>query len=213
MQVLQVYESQVIYLDCVLFPIVLGFFFPWSEWLVISLVSLTESVPCLFSRELIMPEEMHAIFLCYGLLLTRDSKLFIINLISLRAISSNVAGVLSIKDQICWFVSLKDYLLEKCCLSRKKIVFMSYCIYLFIFIYFYYIIKVEIKTCCKLKTFICSKWRYLELFLFCIFNLFPSRSRVTVNIWNLSLFQKKLLKYAVFNIRQPFGSLFCWSGS
>lgn len=132
-----------------------------------------------------MPEEMHAIFLCYGLLLTRDSKLFIINLISLRAISSNVAGVLSIKDQICWFVSLKDYLLEKCCLLEKKVVFMSYCIYFFIF---YYTIQAEIKTCCKLKTFICSKWRYLELFLFCFLNLFSSGSQVIVNIWNLSLF-------------------------
>lgn len=136
MQVLQVYESQVIYPDCILFPIVFGFFFPWSEWLVISLVSLTESVPCLFSQELIMPEEMHAIFLCYGLLLTRDSKLFIINLISLRAISSNVAGVLSIKDQICWFVSLKDYLLEKCCLSWKKNC-VHELLYLFIYIYLF----------------------------------------------------------------------------
>lgn len=117
---MQVYESQVIYPDCILFPVDLVCLFSWNEWLVISPVSLTESVPCLFSQELIMPEEMHAIFLCYGLLLTRDSKLFIINLISLRAISSNVAGVLSIKDQICWFVSLKDCLLEKCCLLRKK---------------------------------------------------------------------------------------------
>lgn len=97
-----------------------------------------------------MPEEMHAIFLCYGLLLTRDSKLFIINLISLRAVSSNVAGVLSIKDQICQFVSLTDYLLEKCCLLRKKkSVHELLC--LFIYIYFYYIIQAEIKTCCKLK--------------------------------------------------------------
>lgn len=118
-----------------IFPIVLVGLFPCSEWLVIRLASLTESVPCLFSQELIMPEEMHAIFLCYGLLLTRDSKLFIINLISLRAVSSNVAGVLSIKDQICQFVSLTDYLLEKCCLLRKKKVFMSYCVYLFIFIF------------------------------------------------------------------------------
>lgn len=49
--------------------------------------------------------KMHHIFLCYGLLLTRDSKLFIINLISLRAISNNVAEVLLINNQICWFVS------------------------------------------------------------------------------------------------------------
>lgn len=156
MQVLQVYKSQVIYPDTLHFPIVLAGLFPWSEWLVISLVSLTESVPRLFSQGLAMPEEMHAIFLCYGLLLTRDSKLFVINLISLRAISSNVAGVLSIKDQICWFVSLKDYLLEKCCLLRKKkSVHELLC--LFTYISFYYITQAEIKTCCKLKTSICSK--------------------------------------------------------
>lgn len=94
---------------------------------------------------------MHHIFLCYGLLLTRDSKLFIINLISLRAISSRVVGVLSIKDEICWFVSLKAYLSVKCCLLRgKKTRFMCCCIYLFIFI-FTMEFKLN-KTCCKLKT-------------------------------------------------------------
>lgn len=79
--------------------------------------------------------KMHHIFLCYGLLLTRDSKLFIINLISLRAISSSVAGVLSIKDQICWFVFLKAYFSVKCFLLRKKKRFMCYCVCLFIFIF------------------------------------------------------------------------------
>lgn len=163
----------------VLFPVVWVVLFPWSKWLVLSLVSLTESLPCLFSQDLIMPEEMHGFFLCYGLLLTRDSKLFIINLISLRAISSNVAGVLSIKDQICWFVSLKDYLLEKCCLLRKKKC-VNELLCLFIYIYFYYIIQAEIKTCCKLKSSICSKWRYLKLFPFSLLNLLPSGSQVTL---------------------------------
>ena len=151
---MQISKTQVIYPDFILITII-SFFFRMVSCLHCKHDSYWISTRSLFSGA-DYTRKMHHIFLCYGLLLTKDSKLFVINLISLRAISSSVAGVLSVKDQICWFESLKAYLSVKSCLLRGKKPnrFMCNCIYLFIFTTQ---LKLN-KTCCKLKATIKSLW-------------------------------------------------------
>lgn len=86
--------------------------------------------------------KMHHIFLCYGLPLARDSKLFIINLISLRAVSSSVAGVLSIKDQIRCFVS-ESFPFSKMLSFEEKPPTQQVHVLQYLFIYIYYIVQAE----------------------------------------------------------------------
>lgn len=126
-------QNQMSYPDLVLFIAVCFFFF---EWLAVCFVSMTLGESALFSRA-DYARKMHRISPSYGLLLTRDSKLFIINLISLRAISSSEAGG-PVNKSPNLLICVPESLLFSKVLSVEREEgnphrFMCFCIYLFIF--------------------------------------------------------------------------------